>query len=47
MEEIRQKTKDIPGAVIEVTKPAAGPPTGKPITLQIASVDPRISSRQP
>jgi multidrug efflux pump len=40
MEEIRQKTKDIPGAVIEVTKPAAGPPTGKPITLQIASVDP-------
>jgi multidrug efflux pump len=42
MEEIRQKTKDIPGAVIEVTKPAAGPPTGKPITLQIASVDPAL-----
>ena len=40
MDEIRAKTKDIPGVVIEVTKPQAGPPTGKPITLQIASVDP-------
>jgi multidrug efflux pump len=40
MQEIREKTKDIPGAVIEVTKPAAGPPTGKPITVQISSLDP-------
>ncbi|MGQ7791072.1 efflux RND transporter permease subunit [Faunimonas sp. B44] len=40
MAEIRDKTKDIPGVVIEVTKPAAGPPTGKPITLQISSFDP-------
>jgi len=40
MQEIREKTKDIPGAVIEVTKPAAGPPTGKPVTVQLAAVDP-------
>src|SRR5215218_3904555 len=40
MQEIRERTKDIPGAVIEVTKPAAGPPTGKPVTVQIAAVDP-------
>jgi multidrug efflux pump len=40
MDEIREKTKDIPGVIIEVNKPQAGPPTGKPITLQIASVDP-------
>ncbi|MYZ50118.1 efflux RND transporter permease subunit, partial [Propylenella binzhouense] len=40
MADIRERTKDIPGVVIEVTKPAAGPPTGKPITLQIASLDP-------
>jgi multidrug efflux pump len=40
LDEIRAKTRDIPGVVIEVTKPAGGPPTGKPITLEIASVDP-------
>ncbi len=40
MQEIREKTKDIPGAIIEVTKPAAGPPTGKPVTVQLAAVDP-------
>jgi multidrug efflux pump len=40
MQDIREKTKDIPGAIIEVTKPAAGPPTGKPVTIQIAAVDP-------
>jgi multidrug efflux pump len=40
MEEIRQRTKDIAGVVIEVTQPRAGPPTGKPITLQISSLDP-------
>src|SRR3954462_14461337 len=40
MDEIRDKTKDIPGVVIEVTKPKAGPATGKPVTIQIASMDP-------
>jgi multidrug efflux pump len=42
MQEIRERTADIPGVVIEVTKPAAGPPTGKPVTLQIASADPAL-----
>ncbi len=41
-EEIRAKTKDIPGVIIEVTKPQAGPPTGKPITLELSSVDPDL-----
>ena len=39
MDEIRAMTKDIPGVVIEVTKPAGGPATGKPITLQLAATD--------
>ncbi|MBS7704623.1 efflux RND transporter permease subunit [Chelatococcus asaccharovorans] len=40
MEELRERTKDIPGVIIEVTQPRAGPPTGKPITLQITALDP-------
>jgi multidrug efflux pump len=40
MEDIRQRTRSIPGAVIEVTKPPAGPPTGKPITIQMTAMDP-------
>ncbi len=40
MDDIREATKDMPGVIIEVTKPRAGPPTGKPITLRIASLDP-------
>jgi multidrug efflux pump len=40
MDEIRARTRDIPGVVIEVTKPRAGPPTGKPVTIQISSFDP-------
>jgi multidrug efflux pump len=40
MEDIRNRTRDIPGVIIEVTKPRAGPPTGKPITIQLASLDP-------
>ena len=38
-DEIRDKTKHVPGIIVEVTKPQAGPPTGKPITLEIASLD--------
>ncbi|MBB3809465.1 efflux RND transporter permease subunit [Pseudochelatococcus contaminans] len=38
--EIRQKTSDIPGVIIEVNEPRAGPPTGKPITLEISGTDP-------
>jgi multidrug efflux pump len=37
IDEIRELTKDIPGVVIEVTKPAGGPPTGKPITLEVTT----------
>ena len=40
LDEIRAETADIPGVIVEVTKPQGGPPTGKPITLQITSADP-------
>lgn len=40
LDEIRDRTRDIPGVIIEVTKPRAGPPVGKPITLQLSSLDP-------
>jgi len=39
LDEIREKTKDIPGVIIEVTKPQGGPPTGKPITLELSTSD--------
>jgi multidrug efflux pump len=39
MQEIREKTADIPGVKIEVTKPNAGPPTGKPITIELSAPD--------
>ena len=42
MDEIRDRTRDIPGVVIEVTKPRAGPATGKPVTVQLASYDPAL-----
>ena len=42
LDEIRDKTKDIPGVIVEVTKPQGGPPTGKPITLQISSINPDL-----
>ena len=34
MDAIRAKTADIPGILVEVTAPRAGPPTGKPIQVQ-------------
>ncbi|HEX9905651.1 MAG TPA: efflux RND transporter permease subunit, partial [Propylenella sp.] len=39
LDEIRAKTQNIPGVIIEVTKPQGGPPTGKPITLEITAAD--------
>jgi multidrug efflux pump len=42
MDGIREKTADIPGILVEVTAPRAGPPTGKPIQVQISSVDPDV-----
>ncbi len=36
---IRDAVKDIPGAEITVNKPAGGPPTGKPINIEVTSDD--------
>lgn len=36
---IREAVKDIPGAEITVDKPAGGPPTGKPINIEVTSDD--------
>src|SRR5439155_27336335 len=35
MDQMRAKTADIPGILVEVTAPRAGPPTGKPIQVQL------------
>src|SRR6476659_7952483 len=42
MDAIRAKTADLPGILIEVTAPRAGPPTGKPIQVQIGALDPAV-----
>jgi multidrug efflux pump len=42
MADIRAKTADIPGIEIAVTKPAAGPPTGKPIQIELSALDPAL-----
>ena len=42
MDDIRRRTADIPGILVEVTAPRAGPPTGKPIQVQLSSVDPEL-----
>jgi multidrug efflux pump len=42
LDEIRANTTDIPGVIVEVTKPQGGPPTGKPITLEIKSINPDL-----
>ncbi len=40
MDEIRKRTHDIPGILVEVTAPRAGPPTGKPVQVQLSAIDP-------
>jgi multidrug efflux pump len=40
MGKIRDETRHIPGILVEVTAPRAGPPTGKPIQVQLTAVDP-------
>jgi multidrug efflux pump len=40
MDNMREKTKDIPGILVEVTAPRAGPPTGKPVQVQLSALDP-------
>ncbi len=42
MDGIRVATADIPGIMIEVTAPRAGPPTGKPIQVQLGALDPEV-----
>src|SRR5712675_2466117 len=42
MDAIRDKTADIPGILVEVTAPRAGPATGKPIQVQIGALDPAV-----
>lgn len=42
MDAIRERTADIPGIQVEVTAPRAGPPTGKPIQVQIGALDPAV-----
>ncbi|HVZ50784.1 MAG TPA: efflux RND transporter permease subunit, partial [Pseudolabrys sp.] len=40
MDKIRRETANIPGILVEVTAPRAGPPTGKPIQVQLSALDP-------
>jgi multidrug efflux pump len=42
MDAIREKTADIPGIMVEVTAPRAGPPTGKPVQIQLSALDPDL-----
>jgi multidrug efflux pump len=42
MDAIRERTADIPGILVEVTAPRAGPPTGKPIQVQLSALDPAL-----
>jgi multidrug efflux pump len=42
MDGIREKAADIPGILVEVTAPRAGPPTGKPIQVQLSAPDPAV-----
>ena len=42
MDGIRDKTADIPGILVEVTAPRAGPPTGKPVQIQLSALDPDL-----
>ncbi|HRE21627.1 MAG TPA: efflux RND transporter permease subunit [Rhabdaerophilum sp.] len=40
MEDLRSKMAEIPGIEIAVTKPKAGPPTGKPVQIELSALDP-------
>ncbi len=39
LDQIRERTSDIAGIKVEVREPEAGPPTGKPVQLQLTSRD--------
>jgi multidrug efflux pump len=40
MDGIRDATADLPGILVEVTAPTGGPPTGKPVQVQLSALDP-------
>ena len=42
MDQIRKDTANIPGILAEVTGPRAGPPTGKPVQVQLGALDPEL-----
>ncbi len=42
MAAVRESTADIPGILVEVTAPRAGPATGKPVQVQISAFDPAL-----
>jgi multidrug efflux pump len=42
MDQIRADTAHIPGIKVEVTAPNAGPPTGKPVQVQLSALDPEV-----
>lgn len=42
MEDIRQRSRSIAGVLVEVRKPDAGPPVGKPIQIQLSSSFPEL-----
>jgi multidrug efflux pump len=42
MDGIRAKSADIPGILVEVTAPRAGPPTGKPVQIQLSALNPDL-----
>jgi multidrug efflux pump len=42
LEEVRERTGDIPGLIIEARKQEGGPPVGKPVQLQLASRYPQL-----
>jgi multidrug efflux pump len=41
MEKLRGETRDIPGILVEVAAPNAGPPTGKAVQVELAALDPQ------
>jgi multidrug efflux pump len=42
LDEIRQRTGDIPGIIVEARKQEGGPPVGKPVQLQLSSRYPQL-----
>ena len=40
--DLRERTADIPGIVVEMRKPDSGPPTGKDIRIELASRNPEL-----